>query len=144
MKKLILAALAAGFVLTGCKKDDDDVASIVGAWKINKYTYKYANGTSDTEIPDACEAKTTITFKEGGTMISDEYYTNGSGTCTLDNSSGSYTYNENEQNLYVNLGDGTINFKVITINNSELVLAGEKDDYDSDGEDDDYTIYLKR
>ena len=143
MKKLLLMAVVAGFALTACKKDDDEVPSIVGTWKVNKYTYKYANGKFETETPDACEAKTNITFKEGGSLINDEYYS-GSGTCKSDYSTGTYNYKENEKDLYVSLDGNTMRFKVITINNFELVLLGEKDDYDGDGKDDEYTMYLKR
>lgn len=144
MKKILILAVVAGFAITSCKNDDEETPPIVGTWKINKSTYKYGDGTSDTEIPDACESKSNFTFKEDGVLINDEYYISGSSTCTPDYSTGSYSYNENEKNLYLNFDGSTETFKVITLNNSELVLAGEKDDYDGDGTDDDFTLYLKK
>lgn len=143
MKKILLLAVAAGFVFSSCKKDDDDQNLIIGTWKVNKFSYKYGNGSSETEIPDECAAKSTIVFKEDGALISNDYYKTG-GNCVSDNDTGTYSYNESGKTLAMNLEDNTINFKVLNLTNSELALQGENDDYDGDGTDDEYIIYLKR
>ncbi|MBO6183725.1 MAG: lipocalin family protein [Chryseobacterium sp.] len=145
MKKILLLAVVVGFVFNSCKKDDDDDKShIVGTWKIEKYFYKYANGTSDTELPDACDSKTQITFKEDGSIINDEFSTGGNGACVSDYETGTYSYNESSKVLSINLGNSTDEFKVLTLNNSQLAFQDESGDYDGDGVNDVYIGYLKR
>jgi len=143
MKRILVLAIAAGFVFSSCKKDDDDQNLIVGTWKVNKFVYKYGSGSSETEIPDACEAKSTVAFKEDGSVTSNDYYTS-SGNCVSDNDNGTYSYNESGKTLAINLGDGTVNFRVLNLTGSELALQGENDDYDGDGKDDEYIVYFKR
>lgn len=144
MKKILLLAVAASFVFNSCKSDDDDDQSlIVGTWKIDKYFYKYANGTSETELPDTCESKTQITFKEDGSIINDEFSISG-GNCESSYETGNYSYDESSKTLSINLGNGTDNFKVISLSKSQLAFQTENDDYDGDGTNDIYIGYLKR
>ncbi|MFL9832885.1 lipocalin-like domain-containing protein [Chryseobacterium terrae] len=145
MKKILLLAVVAGFVFNSCKKDDDDDKSlIVGTWKIEKYFYKYSNGTTETELPTECDSKTLVTFKEDGTLINDQFSSGGNGTCVSDYETGTYSYNESSKVLSINLGNNTDQFKVVTLNNSQLAFQDDNTDYDGDGLKDVYIAYLKR
>lgn len=145
MRKILLLALASGFIFTSCKKDDDnDQSLIVGTWKIDKYFYKYADGTSETELPDACDTKTRITFKEDGSIINDEFSTDVNNSCVSYYETGNYSYNESSKTLKINLDNEITDFKVVTLSNSELAIQTENDDYDGDGVNDIYIGYLKR
>lgn len=143
MKKILLTAIAAGFAFTSCKSDDDDTPLIVGTWKINKTVINYADGTAETENPDACEAKTEVIFREDHSVTSNEFFNNGS-SCLSDSNSGNYSYNQSAHKLTITLSGDTSDFNVLSLNSSELVIRGQDDDYDGDGLDDQYILHLKK
>lgn len=79
MKKYVFALLSIGFIIFGCKKDDDNNSGDEKMKLITSATWKYdtigidgdKNGTIDQALPpgfiDNCDKDNTITFKSDST-----------------------------------------------------------------------------
>lgn len=138
-----MLAVVAGFAVTSCKNDDEETPLIVGTWKLNKTVINYANGTSNIETPNSCEAKTEIIFNADNSLISNEYYNSGS-SCVLDDATGNYSYNQSASKVSITLDGTTDDFNILSLTTSELVIRGQDDDYDGDGNNDQFIVHLKK
>lgn len=145
MKKLLLIAICSLFVTTSCRKDDDEkkVDLIVGTWKLNKQVTQYGNGTSETENPNSCEAQSNFVFASDKNLLSNEYYSSGT-SCVLDDTSGTYSYDETTKLLTLILDGDNNSVKVETLNSNELIISVEEGDLDGDGKTDKFLTYLKK
>lgn len=143
MKKTLLLFATGLLFITSCKNDDDE-NQIVGTWYINKYVTQFGDGTSETETPDTCEKQSNLIFAADNNVQSNEYYTSGSSSCELDRTSGTYSYDESTRLLSWVIDGENLSVNVTTLNSSELVFVSDEGDYDGDGKNDKYLVYLKK
>jgi len=145
MKKLLLLAASGLLMFTSCKKDNDDeeMASIVGTWKLNKTELKLGNGTTTSVTPNSCEAQTSFTFSNDGKATSKVYEKVGT-SCLSDTYTGNYSYDSSKKLLTVTESGETQVFEVANLTNSEFVILSDSDDYDGDGKTDkSYLHFMK-
>lgn len=143
MKKLILLAAVSLLAVTSCKKDDEEMISITGTWKLSKNEVKFGNGTNESQTPNSCEAQTYFDFGNDGKLTSKVYEKVGT-TCTSDTYTGTYSYDADKHLLTVTESGYTNTNEVITLTASELVIQTDIDDFDDDGKNDKVYTYFAR
>ncbi|WP_312075920.1 lipocalin family protein [Chryseobacterium sp.] len=139
MKKIILLALASGFVFNSCTTDDEDdfnnEFSLVGVWQPSrKIVMSGDDGVTiyNTNF-DACYATSTFDFRANNTVVTNIFETNISGTCASTGVETSpYSYDHDNKKLVI---DGE-NIEVISRTSNELQFVSHYDDVDGDGTDD--------
>lgn len=142
MKKL-LASLAIGLLFISCRSEDDKSTKnelTSGAW--HPYEWGVISGKDGSKIQwdvnDDCEKKTSILFKNDGTVTEHHFQPKANGTCADEGiKNGTYTYNETTKELIINVSNNTYKYKVYALENNELkldVIANY--DMDGDGIDD--------
>lgn len=145
MKKLLFIAASGLLMFISCKKDNDDeeMASIVGTWKLNKTELKFGNGTTTSVTPNSCEAQTSFTFSNDGKATSKVYSKVGT-SCVSDTYTGTYSYDSNKKLLTVTESGSTEVFEVANLTNTEFVILSDSDDYDGDGKTDKSYLHFMR
>lgn len=145
MKKLLFIAASGLLMFISCKKDNDDeeMASIVGTWKLNKTELKFGNGTTTSVTPNSCEAQTSFTFSNDGKATSKVYSKVGT-SCVSDTYTGTYSYDSNKKLLTVTESGSTEVFEVSSLTASEFVILSDADDYDGDGKTDKSYLHFMR
>ena len=145
MKKLLFIAASGLLMFISCKKDNDDeeMASIVGTWKLNKTELKFGNGTTTSVTPNSCEAQTSFTFSNDGKATSKVYSKVGT-SCVSDTYTGTYSYDSNKKLLTLTEDGDTEVFEVSSLTASEFVILSDSDDYDGDGKTDKSYLHFMR
>lgn len=145
MKKLLFIAASGLLMFTSCKKDNDDeeMASIVATWKLNKTELKFGNGTTTSVTPNSCEAQTSFTFSNDGKATSKVYSKVGT-SCVSETYTGTYSYDSNKKLLTVTESGNTEVFEVANLTNTEFVILSDSDDYDDDGKTDKIYMHFMR
>ena len=145
MKKLLFIAASGLLMFISCKKDNDDeeMASIVGTWKLNKTELKFGNGTTTTVTPNSCEAQTSFNFSNHGKVTSKVYEKVGT-SCLSDTYSGTYSYDAGKKLLTLTEDGDTEVFEVSSLTASEFVILSDADDYDGDGKTDKSYLHFMR
>ncbi|KQS92294.1 lipocalin family protein [Chryseobacterium sp. Leaf394] len=145
MQKLLLLALAAGFIFNSCTTDDDDdftnEFSLVGVWHpAREIVVSGSTGVtlSNTDY-SPCYRSSTLDFKSNNTVVSNIFENNISGNCV---STGietvSYSYDHNASKLVI---DGE-NIEIVSRTQNELQFVSHYDDEDGDGIDDKIIIVI--
>jgi len=147
MKKLILCALAAGFVFNSCSNDDEDDQnnefSMIGVWHPSREIV--VSGSTGITLSNTdyspCYRSSTLDFKSNNTVVSNIFENNSLGNCV---STGietlPYTYDHSQTKLVI---DGE-NIEIISRTQNELQFVSYYDDEDGDGIDDKIIIVINK
>lgn len=145
MKKLLLLALAAGFIFNSCTTDDDDdftnEFSLVGVWHPSREIV--VSGSTGITLSNTdyspCYKTSTLDFKSNNTVLSNIFENNISGNCV---STGietvPYSYSHSQSKLVI---DGE-NIEIVSRTQNELQFVSHYDDEDGDGIDDKIIIVI--
>lgn len=144
MKKILLFAVAAGFVLNSCSNDSDeqsDEFQLTGVWHPSReIVVSGSNGVtlSNTSFP-TCYAASTFDFKSNNTLVINIFETNLSGNCV---STGietvPYSYNDPNNKLVI---DGE-NIEIVSRTKNELQIVSHYEDRNDDDIDDKIILVL--
>ena len=152
MKKLLLVAVAV-VSLTACSRnsgaDEQQAFPLVGTWKYVRTEIISGADASTlyTGIPNECESKSTLEFKEDGRHIDNEFIELGiGGRCVNDGDWNSkYEYNPITKILNITYSNGSVEQKkVLLLDATNLHLIPEVYDYDGDGIDDKVIMFYVR
>ena len=140
MKKLLLAAVAV-VSLTACSRnngtDEQQTFPLVGTWKYVR-TEIISGADASTlyiGIPNECESKSTLEFKEDGRHIDNEFIELGiGGRCVNDGDWNSkYEYNPITKILNITYSNGSVEQKkVLLLDATNLYIITREGHYDSD------------
>lgn len=145
MKKILLLAVATGFIFSSCSSNDDaeneqNLHPIVGTWKMTK-TMVISGSNNATLLSDpvsVCEGKETYEFKSDNKIIIN-YYAGSGSNCTFDGTeTGTYSYNDATKKLSMTFPNSSSSDSATlhSLNNSEMMLIEDIGDYNNDGIDD--------
>ena len=140
MKKLLLAAVTV-VSLTACSRnngtDEQQTFPLVGTWKYVRTEIISGADASTlyTGIPNECESKSTLEFKEDGRHIDNEFIELGiGGRCVNDGDWNSkYEYNPITKILNITYSDRRVEQKkVLLLDATNLYIITREGYYDSD------------
>jgi lipoprotein len=140
MKKLLLAAVTV-VSLTACSRnngtDEQQTFPLVGTWKYVRTEIISGADASTlyTGIPNECESKSTLEFKEDGRHIDNEFIELGiGGRCVNDGDWNSkYEYNPITKILNITYSNGSVEQKkVLLLDATNLYIITREGHYDSD------------
>lgn len=140
MKKLLLAAVTV-VSLTACSRnngtDEQKTFPLVGTWKYVRTEIISGADASTlyTGIPNECESKSTLEFKEDGRHIDNEFIELGiGGRCVNDGDWNSkYEYNPITKILNITYSNGSVEQKkVLLLDATNLYIITREGHYDSD------------
>ena len=140
MKKLLLAAVTV-VSLTACSRnngtDEQQTFPLVGTWKYVRTEIISGADASTlyTGIPNECESKSTLEFKEDGRHIDNEFIELGiGGRCVNDGDWNSkYEYNPITKILNITYSDRRVEQKkVLLLDATNLYIITHEGYYDSD------------
>lgn len=109
MRKFLFLVLTSGIVLLGCSKNNDNPASIVGTWNVNKITALTYLNNQPTGGDTTTEGN--IKFDSNGGVSS----TDSTGTTT-----GTYTYNTSSKLLTIISDSDTTEATVTNLTSNNL------------------------
>ena len=139
MKKLLLAAVAV-VSLTACSRnngaDEQQAFPLVGTWKYVRTEIISGADASTlyTGIPNECESKSTLVFKEDGSHVVNECIELGfGGRCVNDGEWNSkYEYNPITKILNITYSNRRVEQKKVLLDATNLYIITREDYYDSD------------
>ena len=153
MKKLLLAAVAV-VSLTACSRnngmDEQQAFPLVGTWKYVRTEIISGADASTlyTGIPNECESKSTLEFKEDGRHIDNEFIELGiGGRCVNDGDWNSkYEYNPITKILNITYSNGSVEQKkVLLLDATNLYIITHEGYYDSDNiKDKEVKFYVRQ
>ena len=153
MKKLLLAAVTV-VSLTACSRnngtDEQQTFPLVGTWKYVRTEIISGADASTlyTGIPNECESKSTLEFKEDGRHIDNEFIELGiGGRCVNDGDWNSkYEYNPITKILNITYSNGSVEQKkVLLLDATNLYIITHEGYYDSDNiKDKEVKFYVRQ
>ena len=124
MKKLIFIFLAASIIFVGCKKEEEEKASIVGTWTPNsadmKITVKATVMGIETTVQDT--SLTILSSDPNWDFDGDMEFTSGGLTIEDGDTTGTYTYSGNQLILTDDNGDSETATAVVTSTSLTVTL----------------------
>lgn len=141
MKKNLLLFAFSALALNSCKDDDVygyELDLLKGDWKTEKT--EIISGADNvtvlsTDVPTGCNAKSTINFNTNNQIRIHTYTGANVSTCSVLLTEGTFTYNEENKDLVMDLnGSGKQPYEVVILSSSELRLKQKSDNIDINGD----------
>lgn len=144
-RKIIFFSLL--LILFNCNRDRDSPEpdsvekNILGVWIIDKWEYKYGNGSSEIFPYGDCFGKpSTYEFLNNQTVKVIMYMSGGMTICEPNYYTWNYIYDSKNNKLNLNGEDRPI----LSLTENKLTFIMRKYDYDNDGKEDQWIVYLKK
>lgn len=127
-KSIVTSILLIVFVLTGCKKDDDDTQLpeptnqelVLGRWSLVSI--------SPGDELSACRKQSSLIFLEEGTFLQSYYTEDSDGNCNLNsNVPADYSFSA-EDLIKIGSGSDTIFITIMSISKEQLVLRFDSEE----------------
>lgn len=146
MKKFLVLAVSATFVLSSCSSDNDEDNSVnlVGVWRPTK-TFKISGSNGNmlsSENSSACNKNSTYDFKSNNQLVSHIYETDSSTNTCSDAGSETTPYSYDAANKKIII-DGD-SYEVLNHTSNEFQIVVDYGHYNNDNIEDQMVLVLTK